>query len=51
MATKRAFLNQLPQHPIAHVYSHAEADPLGDEHKIYFSDSILLVSELQALGK
>lgn len=50
-ATKRAFLNQLPKHSIVHVYSHAEADPLGNEHKIYFSDSILLISELQNLGK
>lgn len=51
MATKSEFLNQLPLHSIVHIYTHAEADPLGDEHKIYFSDSVLLVSELQALGK
>jgi CHAT domain-containing protein len=49
-ATKEKFLGQLPQNDIVHLYSHAEADDDGTEPRLYFSDSIMLVSELQVMG-
>lgn len=49
-ATKKQFLENLPLYSIVHLYSHANADSIGTEPKIYFYDSVLNVSELQTLG-
>lgn len=49
-ATKDKFLSQLAKNDIVHLYSHAVADEAGTEPRLYFSDSTMLVSELQVLG-
>lgn len=50
-ATRKHFLQQLPAYPVVHLYSHASADSLDTEPVLYFADSALRLTELQALGE
>jgi len=49
-ATKKEFLSLLPQYTVVHLYSHANADSTEQEPVLYLCDSVLRLSELQALG-
>ncbi len=49
-ATKKQFLKHLPQYMVVQLYSHANADSTEQEPVLYLSDSVLRLTELQALG-
>lgn len=49
-ATKKQFLHHLPKYLVLQLYTHANADSSGQEPVLYFADSTLHLSELQALG-
>ena len=50
-ATKNAFLSHAKNYKIVHLYTHAQADSTDQEPMIYFEDSILKLSELNALER
>ncbi|WP_185731278.1 CHAT domain-containing protein [Larkinella rosea] len=47
-ATRRAFQNMAPDHRIVQLFTHAEADSVGREPRLYFADSTLQLSDLNA---
>lgn len=50
-ATKNAFLNNAKDYKIVHLYTHAQADSIDQEPMIYFTDSVLKLSELNDLER
>jgi CHAT domain-containing protein/tetratricopeptide (TPR) repeat protein len=48
-ATKNTFLSNAKDYKIVHLYTHAQADSTDQEPMIYFADSVLKLSELNAL--
>ena len=50
-ATKNAFLTHAKDYKIVHLYTHAQADSTDQEPMIYFADSVLKLSELNALER
>jgi CHAT domain-containing protein len=50
-ATKSAFLSNAKDYKIVHLYTHAQADSTDQEPMIYFADSVLKLSELNALER
>jgi CHAT domain-containing protein len=50
-ATKNAFLSNAKNYKIVHLYTHAQADSTDQEPMIYFADSVLKLSELNALER
>lgn len=48
-ATRSTFLENLARYDIVHIYSHANADSTDSEPVVYFYDSALRVSDLQAM--
>ena len=50
-ATKNAFLTHAKDYKIVHLYTHAQADSSDQEPMIYFTDSVLRLSELNALER
>jgi CHAT domain-containing protein/tetratricopeptide (TPR) repeat protein len=50
-ATKNAFLNNAKDYKIVHLYTHAQADSTDQEPMIYFADSVLKLSDLNALER
>jgi CHAT domain-containing protein/tetratricopeptide (TPR) repeat protein len=50
-ATKNAFLSNAKDYKIVHLYTHAQADSTDQEPMIYFADSVLKLSELNALER
>lgn len=50
-ATKSAFLTNAKDYKIVHLYTHAQADSTDQEPMIYFADSVLKLSELNALER
>jgi CHAT domain-containing protein/tetratricopeptide (TPR) repeat protein len=50
-ATKNAFLTYAKDYKIVHLYTHAQADSTDQEPMIYFADSVLKLSELNALER
>src|SRR5690606_28164415 len=48
-ATKSTFLENLARYDVVHIYSHANADSTDSEPVVYFYDSGLRVSDLQAM--
>ncbi|WP_255039743.1 CHAT domain-containing protein [Lacihabitans soyangensis] len=48
VATKAKFLQQAKDHKIVQIFTHAFADSLDTEPKIYFADDALKISELNA---
>jgi CHAT domain-containing protein/tetratricopeptide (TPR) repeat protein len=50
-ATKNAFLSNAKDYKIVHLYTHAQADSSDQEPMIYFADSVLKLSELNALER
>jgi CHAT domain-containing protein/tetratricopeptide (TPR) repeat protein len=50
-ATKKAFLANAHDYKIVHLYTHAQADSTDQEPMIYFKDSVLKLSELNALER
>ncbi|GAB3922135.1 CHAT domain-containing protein [Larkinella terrae] len=45
-ATRRAFQTQAPNFQVVQLFTHAEADSIGREPRLYFADSTLRLSEL-----
>ncbi len=50
-ATKNTFLTYAKDYKIVHLYTHAQADSTDQEPMIYFADSVLKLSELNALER
>ncbi len=50
-ATKSVFLSNAKDYKIVHLYTHAQADSTDQEPMIYFADSVLKLSELNALER
>ena len=50
-ATKNSFLTNAKDYKIVHLYTHAQADSTDQEPMIYFADSVLKLSELDALER
>ena len=50
-ATKNTFLTNAKDYKIVHLYTHAQADSTDQEPMIYFADSVLKLSELNALER
>jgi CHAT domain-containing protein/tetratricopeptide (TPR) repeat protein len=50
-ATKKSFKQYAPSYQIIQLFTHAEADSLDNEPKIYFADSTLKLSELETSRK
>jgi CHAT domain-containing protein len=48
-ATKRNFIQRIPEYDIVSVFSHAYADTSGNEPVLYMQDSMIHLSELQLL--
>ena len=49
-ASRKAFLNELSDHRIVQLLTHASADSTENEPTLYFADSTLKLSELPASG-
>jgi CHAT domain-containing protein len=49
-ASRKAFLNELSNHKIVQLLTHASADSTENEPTLYFADSTLKLSELPASG-
>lgn len=45
-ATRRAFQTMAPYHKVVQLFTHAEADSIGREPRLYFADSTVQLSEL-----
>lgn len=50
-ATKKAFFDYARKYQIVHLYTHAQADSSDQEPMIYFTDSVLKLSEISDLQR